>query len=209
MTSSAGSPLVGGGNDGRSRRWDEHREARRTALLGCAVEAIDASGPRLTVETAAACADVSRTIVHRYFADRDGLGDAVAEHLRDAMLEVVDRRLDDASVPVGRERVVGAVGACIEVLGRYPNRWLFMQQHRDGRYLIELYDEVAERAAQCLADGTGDTDAAHRLLAQGLVGLIDFAGRAWSASRTSPEDFAAVIGDAVRHVIDGAGAPGG
>jgi len=108
MTSSAGSPLVGGGNDGRSRRWDEHREARRTALLGCAVEAIDASGPRLTVETAAACADVSRTIVHRYFADRDGLGDAVAEHLRDAMLEVVDRRLDDPLAPGRPARVVQA-----------------------------------------------------------------------------------------------------
>lgn len=200
------SPLAPGvpvAHDGRSLRWTSHREERKGALLLSAIEAVDRVGTRVTVEIVAAEAKVSRTVVHRYFGDRDHLADAIAEGLSTGMLEIVDARLADPEVPGARDRIAGAIAACVEVIGRYPNRWNFLREYRDGRYLTALYERVAERAMAALAAARGE-HVGDRYIAQGIVGLVDFAGRAWSATKgASPQDFAASIRDAVCGLLDG------
>src|SRR4051812_49948201 len=72
--------------DGRRSRWTEHRRARREDLVGAAVEAVRRTGPDFTVDDVARSAGVSKTVIYRYFSDKDELVDAVLERISGAVL---------------------------------------------------------------------------------------------------------------------------
>src|SRR5206468_6162349 len=72
--------------DGRRARWTEHRRARRQELVGAAVEAVRAAGPDFAVDDVARTAGVSKTVIYRYFTDKDELVDAVLERISGAIL---------------------------------------------------------------------------------------------------------------------------
>src|SRR6476620_6787444 len=89
--------------DGRRARWTEHRRARRGELVAPAVEAVRASGPEFAVDDVARSAGVSKTVIYRYFTDKDELVDAVLERISTAVLlprllgEIVRDHVDDRS----------------------------------------------------------------------------------------------------------------
>src|SRR5947209_15263757 len=72
--------------DGRRARWTEHRRARREDLVAAAVEAVRAAGPDFAVDDVARTAGVSKTVIYRYFSDKDELVDAVLERISGAIL---------------------------------------------------------------------------------------------------------------------------
>ena len=72
--------------DGRRARWTEHRRARREDLVGAAVEAVRLAGPDFAVDDVARSAGVSKTVIYRYFSDKDELIDAVLERISTAIL---------------------------------------------------------------------------------------------------------------------------
>src|ERR671913_1611095 len=72
--------------DGRRARWTEHRRARREDLVGAAVEAVRRTGPDFAVDDVARSAGVSKTVIYRYFSDKDELVDAVLERISGAIL---------------------------------------------------------------------------------------------------------------------------
>src|SRR5689334_18047505 len=72
--------------DGRRQRWVEHRRARREDLVAAAVEAVRGSGPDFAVEDVARSAGVSKTVIYRYFSDKDELVDAVLDRISGAIL---------------------------------------------------------------------------------------------------------------------------
>src|SRR6476646_4148128 len=82
--------------DGRRARWTEHRKARREELVAAAVEAVRTAGPDFAVDDVARSAGVSKTVIYRYFGDKDELVDAV---------------LDAISTEVLLPRVLGALAA--------------------------------------------------------------------------------------------------
>ena len=57
--------------DGRTTRWDAHRDQRRAELVQAAVRAIDQHGPDVTIADIAAEAGVSKPVLYRYFTDKD------------------------------------------------------------------------------------------------------------------------------------------
>src|SRR5215213_7437627 len=67
--------------DGRRSRWTEHRRARREDLVDAAVEAVRRTGPDFAVDDVARSARVSKTVIYRYFTDKDELVDAVLERI--------------------------------------------------------------------------------------------------------------------------------
>src|SRR3954469_25111766 len=67
--------------DGRRSRWTEHRRARREELTAAAVEAVRLAGPEFAVDDVARSAGVSKTVIYRYFSDKDELVDAVLERI--------------------------------------------------------------------------------------------------------------------------------
>src|SRR5918911_2622448 len=72
--------------DGRRARWTEHRRARREELVIAAVEAVRMAGPAFAVEDVARSAGVSKTVIYRYFSDKDELIDAVLARISTGIL---------------------------------------------------------------------------------------------------------------------------
>src|SRR3954462_2856657 len=72
--------------DGRRSRWTEHRRARREHLVERTVEAVRAAGPDFAVDDVARSAGVTKTVIYRYFTDKDDLADAVLERISTVIL---------------------------------------------------------------------------------------------------------------------------
>ncbi|WP_454299380.1 TetR/AcrR family transcriptional regulator [Salana multivorans] len=116
--------------DGRTRRWDSHRAARRTELTLAARKAVHHGGPELSMDEIAAAIGTSKSIVYRYFSDRAGLQRAVGE----AVLHDLGTALADAShgaaTPEGALRAM--VGVYLEMVAASPSVYLFVT-NRDER----------------------------------------------------------------------------
>lgn len=63
--------------DGRKRRWHQHKVERRTELVDGALEAIRRQGRDVSMDEIAAEIGVSKTVLYRYFIDKNDLTTAV------------------------------------------------------------------------------------------------------------------------------------
>lgn len=63
--------------DGRKRRWHQHKVERRTELVDGALDAIRRRGRDVSMDEIAAEIGVSKTVLYRYFVDKNDLKTAV------------------------------------------------------------------------------------------------------------------------------------
>ncbi|HZA11583.1 MAG TPA: TetR/AcrR family transcriptional regulator [Mycobacterium sp.] len=63
--------------DGRKRRWHQHKVERRNELVDGALEAIRRRGRHISMDEIAAEIGVSKTVLYRYFVDKNDLTTAV------------------------------------------------------------------------------------------------------------------------------------
>jgi AcrR family transcriptional regulator len=63
--------------DGRKRRWHQHKVERRNELVDGTFDAIGRLGSALSMDEIAAEVGVSRTVLYRYFGDKNDLTTAV------------------------------------------------------------------------------------------------------------------------------------
>ena len=63
--------------DGRKRRWHQHKVERRTELVDGALDAIRRRGRDVSMDEIAAEIGVSKTVLYRYFVDKNDLTTAV------------------------------------------------------------------------------------------------------------------------------------
>ncbi len=63
--------------DGRKRRWHRHKVERRTELVDGALDAIRGRGRDISMDEIAAEIGVSKTVLYRYFVDKNDLTTAV------------------------------------------------------------------------------------------------------------------------------------
>jgi AcrR family transcriptional regulator len=75
-SSAAGGPVVAK-TDGRKRRWHQHKVERRTELVDGALDAIRRRGRDISMDEIAAEIGVSKTVLYRYFVDKNDLTTAV------------------------------------------------------------------------------------------------------------------------------------
>ena len=64
-------------SDGRKRRWHQHKVDRRNELVDGTIEAIRRHGGALSMDDIAAEIGVSKTVLYRYFVDKNDLTTAV------------------------------------------------------------------------------------------------------------------------------------
>jgi AcrR family transcriptional regulator len=179
--------------DGRRARWTEHRRARREDLVGAAVEAVRRTGPDFAVDDVARSAGVSKTVIYRYFADKDELVDAVLERISSTVLlprllgEIGTERSDD------RAALRAVIAAFVSLVEDEPELYRFTYAHsgRSGR--ADLVAATEHRIAEALATRMGDRlEAAGRpresatTWAYGVVGMVQVAAHWWSTARTVP-----------------------
>lgn len=179
--------------DGRRSRWTEHRRARREELVAAAVEAVRATGPAFSVDDVARSAGVSKTVIYRYFSDKDELVDAVLGRISDAILlprllgELVVDRADD------RERLSAVIAAFVSLVEDEPELYRFAYAHagRAGRadLVAATEREIAEALGAMMGErltAAGRPAEAALTWAYGVVGMVQLTAHWWSAARTVP-----------------------
>ncbi|MCW2818842.1 MAG: DNA-binding transcriptional regulator, AcrR family [Marmoricola sp.] len=172
--------------DGRSTRWDDHREARRAELVEAAVAAIDEHGTGANIAQIAESAGVSKPVLYRYFSDKDDLYRAVgawgAEQVIAGLLPVL---LSDEPL---RRRVEKGCTAYLTLIARHPHVFFLLVEHRGGDDpLADGKEMVAATISRTLGDALRDLglDAAGaEPWAYGLVGLGLSTGEWWLRRRT-------------------------
>jgi AcrR family transcriptional regulator len=179
--------------DGRRSRWTEHRRARRGELVAAAVEAVRRAGPDFAVEDVARSAGVSKTVIYRYFSDKDELVDAVLERISDDIL--LPRLLGELAVEqaVDRARLRAVIAAFVSLIEDEPELYRFAYAHagRSGRADLvaaterRIAEALAALMAARLADAGYRTEAA-MTWAYGVVGMVQLAAHWWSTARTVP-----------------------
>lgn len=195
-------------DDGRTTRWDAHREERRAELVQAAVRAIDRHGPDVGIAEIAAEAGVSKPVLYRYFADKDELHAAVG---RWGAGEVLGRLLPAlrSDLPV-RERVSGSVDAYLATLEEHPQVFLLLVRHRGSDPLADGRAFITAAFARVLGDTLRrlDVDAAGaEPWAEGVVGLGLSTGEWWLERRTmSRQAVASYLSAFIWHALEGAAA---
>ncbi|RBY74566.1 TetR/AcrR family transcriptional regulator [Blastococcus sp. TF02-09] len=179
--------------DGRRARWTEHRRARREDLVTAAVEAVRLAGPEFAVEDVARSAGVSKTVIYRYFSDKDELVDAVLGRISEAIL--LPRLLGELAADRGddRARLHAVIAAFVSLIEDEPALYRFAYAHagRSGR--ADLVAATEREIAEALGVLMGERlTAAGRpadpalTWAYGVVGMVQLAAHWWSATRTVP-----------------------
>jgi len=171
--------------DGRSTRWDEHRESRRAELVEAAVRAIDAHGPDASVADIAAEAGVSKPVLYRFFADKAELHASVGKWGAEQVLaNLLPALLSDASI---RDRTRAAVDAYLCTIEEHPQVFLLLVGNPTGDPLAEGKAMIAAAIARVLGDGLralGVDAAGAEPWAHGMVGLGLSTGEWWLERRT-------------------------
>ena len=184
--------VVGAPGDGGRTRWTEHRRARRDELVAAAVEAVRLAGPEFAVDDVARAAGVSKTVIYRYFTDKDELVDAVLTEVAAHVLlprllgELAIERADD------HESLRSVIGAFVQFVEDEPALYRFGYAHvgRGGTDLVAGTEHaVAEALAGLMRDrlaAAGQPDDGATTWAYGVVGMVQLSAHWWSGARTVP-----------------------
>jgi AcrR family transcriptional regulator len=193
--------------DGRRLRWTEHRAQRRAGFVAAGAEAIDRFGPGASAEQIAEVAGVSRTVLYRYFRDREDLRQAIADHVVRAVVDSVLPKLQLSAESTPREVITAAVDVIVGWLDEHPNLYHFLRSRRTGASLDSVEGTLADNVAALLKSmmmifGIDSEQAEPG--AYGIVGFVESAGSWWLQNRTmSRERFTGVATAGVWHLLEG------
>ncbi|SHG06644.1 transcriptional regulator, TetR family [Jatrophihabitans endophyticus] len=192
--------------DGRRLRWTEHRAQRRAAFVAAGAAAVDRHGPGASAEQIADEAGVSRTVLYRYFRDREDLRQAIAELVVKDVLDAVLPKLQLSTETTPRQIIGAAIGTIIGWLDEHPNLYHFLRLRRDGG-LESVENTLADNVASLLKiimvffgiEGDEADPGAY-----GIVGFVESAGGWWLQHRSIPrEKFTAIVCNGVWHLLEG------
>jgi AcrR family transcriptional regulator len=190
MQTAAGKPGVSPSSDGRRARWTEHRRARREELVEAAVEAVRTAGPEFAVDDVARAARVSKTVIYRYFSDKDELVDAVLDRISTAVL--LPRLLGQLAAPRAddRARLRAVIAEFVALIEEEPALYRFAYAHAGRAGRADLVAATEREIAQALGWLMGQrlTDAGRppepaMTWAYGVVGMVQLSAHWWAGTR--------------------------
>lgn len=189
--------------DGRSTRWEEHRERRRAELVAATLRAIRRHGAGVGMDGIAATAGTSKTVFYRHFEDRAGLYRAVVAQVdtwvveQVAIAEVASERGDDedgtGSAERARELVRRSVDSYLRLVEEEPEVYRFVvaaplvpARERDGTDpAATATGAISSRMAELIAlylQAAGRPEAQALRWAHAVVSLVRTAGDEWLRS---------------------------
>lgn len=193
--------------DGRRLRWKEHRAQRREAFVAAGVQALDIYGPSASAEQIAATAGVSRTVLYRYFRDREDLRAAIADQVVRAVVDSVLPKLAIRPDATPHEIIRSAIDVIMGWLDEHPNLYHFLRSRRTGASLDSVEGTLADKVAALLKTmmvlfGVRSENAEPG--AYGIVGFVEAVGSWWLEHRTiSRDDATDQITMGVWHLLEG------
>lgn len=143
--------------DGRSARWEMHREKRRSALIKVTRRAIHQLGPDASMEEIAVRAGTSKSVFYRYFGDKAGLQSAVGAVVIAQMQSSIAAAGQTARTP--REGLVNMVEAYLHMAQTSPNVYMFVTS-------------LSESGTQTLGELTEFFEAVTVMISEPLKGLL-------------------------------------
>lgn len=206
--------------DGRSARWEVHRQERRKALVESAIRTIRSRGATVGMDELAADAGTSKTVFYRHFTDRRGLYQAVAARVDELILrdigKVLGRRTGgfgsglDALDVDPRSVIHAAIDAYLQLVERDPKVYRFIVSApivgtSTGGNAAEVAASATGRMAGQISDlvaaalvERGNDPAPAMLWGQSMVGLVRAGADAWlagTAGEVSREEVTAQLTD--------------
>jgi AcrR family transcriptional regulator len=195
--------------DGRRLRWAQHRAQRRAAFVAAGALAVDEFGPGTSAEQVADAAGVSRTVLYRYFKDKDDLRQAIADDIVGRVIASVMPHLvlDAESTP--RDVITSTTSTIIGWFDEHPNFYAFLRERQTALGAVEatLADRVAYLLQGLMVFFGVEADQAQPG-AYGLVGFVESSCAWWLARRDLPETmsrerFTESVCQAVWYLLDG------
>jgi AcrR family transcriptional regulator len=190
--------------DGRSTRWEAHRESRRRELVEATVRAIRAHGATVGMDDIAAAAGTSKTVFYRHFTDRSGLYAAVCEHVDALILRDLAAAVghDDSgghrgvigAVGSPRDVVVAAIDSYLRLVERDPEVYRFvvnaplLERASEGDPAVAVSGHIAGQVSAVLAEAmqaAGRDPSPAAVWGTGLVGMVRAAADRWLAEPAS------------------------
>ncbi|MFP3396351.1 TetR/AcrR family transcriptional regulator [Brevibacterium sp. H602] len=182
--------------DGRSTRWQKHRDERRRELLRSVRLVVDEYGDDMSMEQISDATGTSKSVLYRYFTDRAGLQAAMGEWA----MGVIVRSLDEAaaasakgkSSPAAEDSLAAMIRAFVTLAANSPNVYRFCDT-AVNRFAPEetggFFNSVAGQLAERL-DLSGEQA---RLWSAGAIGFVRAATETWLSRPDRPEEFATTI----------------
>ena len=175
--------------DGRRLRWTQHRAQRRAAFVAAGAAAVDRYGLDASAEQIAEMAGVSRTVLYRYFRDREDLRQAIADHLVASVVESVLPSLQITPQSTPHQVIESVIDVIIGWLDEHPNLYYFLRNRRNGSGLQAVENTLADRVAELLKVFLmffGIDERKAEPGAYGLVGFVESTGAWWLVRRPMP-----------------------
>lgn len=177
--------------DGRKKRWDEHKRARREEFVDGALIAIRREGPGVGMDAIAAQLEVSKTVLYRHFADKSDLVGAILTKIAQSVL------LPPLLAELGEQRedfdqVRALISAYVSSIAAEPALYGYVFAHNqdvdDGENVVATTERVvAEALSAVVGDRLRsmgmDSGGAHPW-SYGVVGMVQLATHWWVDNRT-------------------------
>ncbi len=177
--------------DGRKKRWDEHKRARREEFIDAALVAIRREGPAIGMEAVAAELEVSKTVLYRHFTDkRDLVGAILTRIATTVLLPAITTELQVEREDVEQTRAL--IRAYVRSVADEPALYSFVFAHNHevgaGHEVVATTERMV---AEALASLIGDRLRAMRMdsggaevWAYGVIGTVQLATHWWIDHRT-------------------------
>jgi AcrR family transcriptional regulator len=175
--------------DGRRRRWEEHKRARRAEFVTAAIEAIRVNGTDVGLDDIAAQAGVSKPVLYRHFTDKADVFSAVLDRIAtDVFLPLVGAAL---AQPKDDETLLrDAVSAYVGLVVSEPQLYQFVFTHNalgtQGDFVANMEDTIALGLSALMADRLrkeGVDSGGAETWAYGVVGMVQLAAHQWMKHR--------------------------
>jgi len=192
--------------DGRSARWNTHRAARRAELVEGARHVIHSHGADASMDEIADAIGTSKSIIYRYFTDKEGLRQAVASRVVSDLHDALVTAAAAARTPVGGLRAM--VRVYLEMIEQSPRIYWYVSRASLGvpdavaasssveedssvskptelpeQPLSAYLDSVIDVVARPYFELTGVKPEMAAVWAAGAVGYVRGAGEWWLARR--------------------------
>lgn len=174
---------------------DARRAARRLELLDAADRVVRRDGPAASMDRIAAEAGIAKPILYRYFGDKGGLYQALAERYVATVVEELRRAWENRTDP--RSLIAATIDSYLAFIEREQEAYRFLMhravperpeaQATVGEFIHQVANEVALVLGEELRRFGLDSGAAEPW-AHGIVGMVQLAGDRWLEHRTMPRE---------------------
>jgi AcrR family transcriptional regulator len=201
--------------DGRKRRWHQHKVERRNELVDGTIDAIRQLGGALSMDEIAAQIGVSKTVLYRYFVDKNDLTTAVMMRFTQTtlipnMAAALTSNLD------GFELVREVIRGYVETVAFWPEPYRFVMANSSAskskviadseRIIARMLAVMMRRRMQQAGMDTGGVEPWSYL----IVGGVQLATHSWMShprmSRDELIDYLTMLSwNALKGIVEAGG----